>query len=141
MDDSSHLDQRRHERSSFAYPVDFKILSHQMESVYYNGYIENVSVSGAGILFEDKYGKVNLNELKNSKVKMSIIMPDGEKVALISGVRWISKDPAQKFIIRIGLQFENVEDWQLVAVKKLIRLKNKDHNMMWNLWENYERQL
>ena len=41
----------------------------------------------------------------------------------------------------MGVEFEKPEEWQLDAVKKLIRLKKKDHNMMWSLWEQFEKNL
>jgi hypothetical protein len=141
MNDSSFFDQRRHERSSFAYPVEIKILHQGDEMVTFSGYMENISVSGAGIYFEDRYGRVNIRELHESKVKISITMPNGEKIVLISNPRWIRKDVPQRLYIQAGLEFEHVEPWQLDAIKNLIRLKNKDHNMMWNLWESYENQL
>jgi hypothetical protein len=141
MDDSKGIDNRRHERSEFSYAIEFKILSHLNEHYFFSGYIENLSESGAGIIFEDRYGRVNGDDMKGSKMKLSIAMPSGEKVTLIAIVRWVRKDVPQPFFIQVGIQFENIEEWQMEAMKKLVRVKNKDHNMMWNLWEQYERHL
>lgn len=141
MDDSDGIDKRRHERSEFAYVIEFKILSNHNEHYSFRGYIENVSESGAGIVFEDRYGRANVDDIKGSKMKLSIVMPSGEKVTLISIARWVRKDVPQPFFIQVGIQFENIEEWQMDAIKKLVRVKNKDHNMMWNLWEQYERHL
>jgi hypothetical protein len=141
MTESGDISDRRHERSEFAYPIEFKILSQRYEQRSFNGYIENVSESGSGILFEDRYGRVNAEELKGTKVKLSIVMPSGEKVVFITLIRWVRKDSPQPFFIQLGIEFEHIEDWQLEAIQKLVRVKNKDHNMMWNLWEQYEKQL
>lgn len=141
MDDSAGIDKRRHERSELAYVIELKILSQQNDQYSFRGYIENVSESGAGIVFEDRYGRANFGGIKGSKIKLSIVMPNGETVTLISIARWVRKDSPQSFFIQVGIEFENIEEWQLDAIKNLVLVKNKDHNMMWNLWEQYERHL
>ena len=141
MDDAEGIDKRRHERSEFAYAIEFKILSHNNEHYSFSGYIENVSESGAGIFFEDRYGRANVDDIKGSKMKLSIVMPSGEKVTLISIARWVRKDVPEPFFIQVGIQFENIEQWQMDAITNLVGVKNKDHNMMWNLWEQYQRHL
>ncbi len=137
----SLADKRKDARSSFAYPIEIKILSQYSDSPTINGYMENVSVSGIGILFEDKYGRVSKEGLNESKVKVTIVMPHGEKVVVVCNTRWVRKDAPQPFFFQLGIQFDNIEDWQLEAIKKLINIKNKDQNMMWNLWEQYEKHL
>lgn len=141
MNDSDGIDKRRHERSELSYVIEFKILSQNIEHYTFRGYIENVSESGAGIVFEDRYGRANVYTIKGSKIKLSFSLPSGEKITLISTVRWFRGDEPQPFFIRVGIKFENIEQWQLDAVKKLIWVSNKDHNMMWTLWEQYEKNL
>lgn len=141
MRDASLAEKRKDVRSSFAYPIEIKILTHHSDSPSIHGYMENVSLSGLGILFEDRYGRVKTDDLKRSKVKITIIMPHGEKVVVVCTIRWVRKDAPQPFFVQLGIQFDDIEDWQLEAIKKLINIKNKDHNMMWNLWEQYERHL
>jgi len=141
MDDAEGIANRRHERSEFAYAIEFKILSLKNEQYSFHGYIKNVSVSGAGIVFEDRYGRANVDDIKGSKIKLTIVMPSGERVTLISIARRVRKDAPQPFFIQVGIEFEDIEEWQLNAIKKLMRDKKKDHSMMWNLWEQYERHL
>jgi c-di-GMP-binding flagellar brake protein YcgR len=139
MDDSEGIYKRRHKRTEFTYAIEFKILSRDTERYSFSGYIENVSDSGAGIVFEDRYGRAHMHDIKGSKIKLSIVMPDGEKVTLISTARWVRKDAHRPFFIQIGIEFENIEQWQMEEVKKLVLVEKKDHSMMWNLWEQYER--
>lgn len=141
MVDSHHIDQRKHQRSDFAYPVEIKIFSIRNKATEFDAYIKNISKGGACIQFEDKYGRVDFEELADAKIKITLFMPHGEKVILLSVVRRSEKDVPEQFFIKLGLQFENVEEWQMEAIKKLISLENKDQNMMWNLWEHFERQL
>jgi len=141
MNNTPSYDQRRHERIRFAYPVEIKILSPHIEQAIYEGYFDDVSIKGACLQFEDKFGRVMVGELTESKMRVSIKMPDGEKIIIISKVRWVKKDIPQKLHFTIGVEFENIEDWQLAAVKKLVSIKDKDHNMMWSLWDNYQKQI
>ena len=68
-------------------------------------------------------------------------MPQGNDVELISFIRWIKKDIYENMIVKVGIEFESLEEWQLKTIRRLISLKNKDQNMMWNLFENYEKNI
>jgi len=141
MNGSPIIDQRRHKRAIFAYPVELKILFKSGDLLNFSGYMENVSEGGAGLIFEDRYGRIDLGQLSKAKIKLSFVMPHGEKVTIISSPRWMRKDVPERFYIKMGVEFENPAEWQLNAVKKLIKLKKKDHNMMWSLWEQFEKNL
>ena len=133
--------RRRHERNEFIYPLELKIFSSLLTNTSFNGYIEDISASGAGIKFEDRYGRVLIDGLGGAGIKLIIRMPHGDDIALLSIIRWIKRDINQKMIVKVGIEFQTLEDWQLHAVKQLISLKNKDQNMMWNLFENYENNI
>jgi len=139
MDDSEGIDKRRHKRSEIAYVIELKLLGDKKDQYTFRGYIEDVSDSGARIVFEDRYGRVTVEDITGSKIKLSITMPDGDRMALISTSRWARKDMPERFHIQVGIEFENIEQWQLDAIQNLVQTKNKDHSMMWNLWEHYER--
>ncbi len=141
MENNNLIDRRKHRRSEFAYPVDIKFFSPHPDNTSFSSYMKDISVSGACIEFEDRYGRVNLEELPGFRVKITISMPSGGKISVLSRIKWIRKDTTRHFFIVMGVEFENMEDWQLEDIKKFISLKNKDHNMMWNLWEQYEKQL
>jgi len=68
-------------------------------------------------------------------------MPRGDDIALLSVIKWIRRDVTDNAIVKVGIQFQRMEDWQLKTIKQLISLKNKDHNMMWNLFDNYEKNV
>jgi len=141
MENDDLSEKRKFYRSEFAYTVEIKILSGPMDSTVFNGYIENISMGGACIQFEDKYGRVNPDELSETKMKLIISMPDGEKMAVLSSAKRIKRNTPAQFFIEIGIEFENLEDWQQKAVSKLIASKKKDQNMMWNLWEQFEKKV
>ncbi len=133
--------RRRHERTGFTYPLKLKIFSSKLTNISFIGYIEDISLSGAGINFEDRYGMVQIDGLSDSRVKLLIRMPHGDDIVLLSTIRWIRRDINQKLIVKVGIEFQKLEDWQIKTVKQLISLKNKDQNMMWNLFENYEKNI
>jgi len=134
-------DQRRAERTGFTYPLELKIFSSQLTNSSFSGYIEDISLSGAGINFEDRYGRVEIDGLKGKGAKLLVSMPHGDDIALLSTIMWIGRDMNEKMIVKVGIEFQRLEDWQLKTVKQLISLKNKDQNMMWNLFENYEKNI
>jgi c-di-GMP-binding flagellar brake protein YcgR len=140
MDNSDSIERRKFNRSEFAYPVEIIFLSELTEDTLFHGYIEDISMGGSCIQFEDKYGRLNTTRLSDTKVKLLVFMPDGEKVALLSRVKRIQMNTPKQFSIEIGVEFEDLEDWQEMAIKKLAASKKKDHNMMWNLWKQYEKK-
>jgi len=134
-------DRRIHERIGFTYPIELKIFSEQLTNISFNGYMEDISISGAGIKFEDRYGRVQIDGLKGEGAKLLVSMPHGDDIALLSTIMWIIRDRTERMIVKVGIAFQTLEDWQLKTVKQLISLKNKDQNMMWNLFENYEKNI
>ncbi len=135
------IERREHKRAEFAYPAVIKVFTDRSESIDIKAYLDNISMGGACIQFEDRYGRVKADELHKGKVKITITMPDGEKITFLSSVKRVQENVPRKFFIELGVGFDNVEDWQIDAIKTLVTMKNKDHNMMWSLWENFEKQL
>ena len=94
-------------------------------------------MSGACLQFDDKYGRLNLKGANNVKIKISFSVPNEDKVSILAIIRWITKEEVRTFSVKMGIEFQELDDWQLDIIEKLIGMKNKDHNMMWNLWEQY----
>ncbi|MEN8263142.1 MAG: PilZ domain-containing protein [Nitrospirota bacterium] len=141
MDNSDYIDRRKSDRSEFAYPVEIMFLSEIEDSTLFHGYIENISIGGSCIQFEDRYGRLSQANLSDTKVKLFLFMPEGEKVAVLSRVKRIQRNTPKQFFIEIGIEFENLEEWQEKAMKKLAASKKKDQNIMWNLWKQYEKKV
>ncbi|MBI5097978.1 MAG: PilZ domain-containing protein [Nitrospirae bacterium] len=137
-DDEDFSDRRKYPRSEFTYPAEFKIFSQNPEYLSFKGYLKDISISGACLQFEDKYGRFNIKESKNVKIKISFSIPHEEKVTIFAQIRWIKKVDPKTFYISLGIEFKDLEGWHLDVIEKLISMKNKDHNMMWNLWEQYD---
>ena len=141
MENDDLSDRRKFARSEFAYPVEIKILSGTMDNTVFNGYIENISLGGACVYFEDRYGRVDPVELSDTKMKLIIHMPEGEKMVVLSSAKRIIRNTPEQFFIEIGIEFENLEDWQEKALNKLMTSKKKDQNMMWSLWGQFEKKV
>ncbi len=141
MDNSDFIEKRNSERSEFAYPVEIMVLSESADNTLFHGYIENISMGGACVQFEDRYGRLNSTKLSDAKAKLFLFMPEGEKVAVLSRVKRIHMNTPKQFSIEIGVEVENLEDWQERAIEKLAASKKKDQNMMWNLWEQFEKKV
>ncbi len=141
MDNSDFVEKRKSERSEFAYPVEIMFLSEIADNTLFQGYIEDISMGGSCVQFEDRYGRLSSTELTDSKVKLFLFMPEGEKVAVLSRIKRIQMNTPKQFSIEIGVEFENLEDWQERAIEKLASSNKKDQNMMWNLWEKFEKKI
>ncbi|MBI5409547.1 MAG: PilZ domain-containing protein [Nitrospirae bacterium] len=137
--ESDSIDRRNFPRSVFTYPAEFKLFSRNAEYTSFNGCLKDISLSGACLEFEDRYGRFNLKNANNEKVKISFRDPRGDKVNVFAKIRWIKKPDPGSFTINIGIAFIDTESWQLEVIEKLIGMRNKDQNMMWDLWEKYEK--
>lgn len=140
MNDENPADRRRHERSDFSFPVELKLFARSSDFGTFSGFIQNMSISGACIQFEDKYGRIDIGSLKGSNIKVTVIMPEGENISFPCCIRWAVKDSTKIFAVNIGVEFTHVTDLHMTAIKDLINRKNKDRNMMWTLWEQYNNQ-
>lgn len=129
-------DKRRHPRSVFTYPVEFKVFTKKSPHLSFVGYLKDISLGGACLQFEDKYGRFNIDEVNDSKVKISFTILDGEKVSILARIQWIKKFGPRTGSVKIGIEFKDAEGWQLEVVERLIGMKNKDRSMMWNLWDS-----
>ena len=130
--------KRRHRRVKFVYPVEFKILSPGFENRPFRGLFSTISMRGAGFYFKDKYGLINPEEIEDSRIKLEINVLQEEQIILIARIRSVRRDDSkQDFSVLIGVEFEDLFDWQLEKLEKIISLRNKDRKMMWNLWEHY----
>jgi hypothetical protein len=77
-----------------------------------------------------------MDEAKDVKLKLTISIPREEKIFIFAFIRWIRKDK-QTFQAEMGIEFSELDYRNLAIIERLIGMKNKDHNMMWNLWEQY----
>ncbi len=126
-------------RSDFSFPVKISIYSKDFASKnIFDGYIQNMSMNGACLHFEDKYGRISMNSLKGTRVKLAIKVPRGDEVILNGSIHWARKEiPDHSFTIMIGVELREIAEWQVKQIEKFINLKNKDHKMLWSLLDQY----
>jgi hypothetical protein len=136
--EESFLNRRRHLRSVFTYPVEIKFISRKLESVSFVGYLKDISLGGAGLEIEDPYGRLNINEAKSGRVILTLNIPRENKTHVLAHIRWIEKKGGTGRV-EMGIAFKHLDYGDVTAIERLIGLKGKDHNMMWNLWEQYYR--
>jgi hypothetical protein len=140
-------DQRRYLRSVFTYPVEFKLFSQKVKDnrmlqnllVFvppFNGYLKDISLGGAAIQAEDRDGRFNVQEAEGSKVLLTLGVPHEGKVNVFAHIRWVKKEEGTSKI-RMGISFKNLEHKDLMLIERLIGMKGKDYNLLWNLWEQY----
>jgi hypothetical protein len=140
-------DQRGHLRSVFTYPVEFKLLSQKIEENHMlqkllvfvaplTGYLSDISLGGAAIQAEDRDGRFNIQEAESGRVLLTLSIPHGDKVNVPARIQWVKKEEGTSNIT-MGISFKSLDHKGLILIEKLIGLKGKDYNMLWNLWEQY----
>jgi hypothetical protein len=132
------VNRRRHLRSVFTYPVEFKLLSHRPEALSFAGYLKDISLGGACLEVEDPYGRLDIAEAKNGRVILGLNIPRENKTNVSAQVQWVRKKEGTSHV-KMGILFSDLDYRDSTVIERLIGLKSKDHNMMWNLWEQYYR--
>lgn len=144
--DDGARERRDYPRSEFTYPVEFRVFSRSSDSpsfnntnqTNFNGYLKDISLSGARLQFEDRYGRFDIKGMQHMRLKLTFKIPGGGRTSFFAEIRWIKKPDPKDFSIKMGIEFKEMEAWQSDAIGKLIGMRNKDHNMMWNLWEQHQ---
>lgn len=130
------LNRRRHPRSVFAYPVEFELFLKKGESASYTGYLKDISLGGAGLQINDPYGRFNLEKAENGTLRLAISIPREKRIHIFARIQWARKAESTSHV-DMGIAFKDLDYESSLLIEKLIGLKSKDHNMMWNLWEQY----
>jgi hypothetical protein len=81
---------------------------------------------------------LNINEVKNGKIILTLSIPRENKTNIQAHVQWIKRKEGT-FRTKMGISFKDINYGDAAVIERLIGLKSKDHNMMWNLWEQYYR--
>jgi hypothetical protein len=134
----STANRRSNPRSTFTYPVEFVLFAINADSTSFHGYLKDISLSGACLQFEDRYGRCRIGQDDKAKARITLRIPREETIYLFAHVQWITKNEKNSSF-KMGIAFKFMDDTKLMVIEKLMGLKNKDHNMMWNLWEKYEQ--
>ena len=132
------INKRKHLRSTFTYPVELKLFSQKADGIFFSGYLDNISQGGAGFNIDDKYGRIDINGIKNAKIKLTLNIPRENRINIFAYIQWAKKIKGTSEI-KMGIAFKDMSYNELTIIEKLIGLKSKDHNMLWNLWEQYEK--
>ncbi|MDY6842521.1 MAG: PilZ domain-containing protein [Thermodesulfobacteriota bacterium] len=102
-----------------------------------NAVIKDLSLGGACIEIDERYTPIDIDQLAKQIVKMNIRFPDKAKTPYILGsVRWFKREVKKgKYILRLGIQFEEMSEDTIRAIKEFIDLGIGDQNLLWDLWE------
>ncbi len=129
---------RRHDRYDFTYPLAFKLFSRDFGDLWIEGNLKDISMGGACIRVEDPYGRLSSKRVHDLRMKLKLSEPSGEKLLLLAVVRWSRSLKTEKGdVTLIGVEFDGLLEWQEERLQHLIKLKGKDHKMLWSLWDNF----
>jgi c-di-GMP-binding flagellar brake protein YcgR len=98
-------------------------------------------MNGATIQGKDKYGLVDTTTI-NARAKIELDIFQQEKVFLFARVRSvIEADPDHDFTYLIGVEFEELEEWQEEIIIRIFNMRDKEHKMIWNLLDRNQEEV
>ncbi len=125
-----------------SYPLELTLFSPNLLEKSFIGYIKNLSTEGACIQLEDKYNRFDIIEQRDARIELEIDVPQGERISLNTRICWIKKDAAQPcFSILIGLEFNELNEWQLEQIDRLARIRKIDNRMIHDLYDHHMKQI
>lgn len=134
-------EQRKYSRLTVSYPLKLTLCSPDHMDKSFTGYFKNVSAQGACVQLEDRYNRFDMIDKQESWIELVIDVPLGKQVSLNTRICWIKKDSLQKsFSILIGLEFKAIREGQLEQIKRLSRIRKKDHQMLHELFDHHVQQ-
>lgn len=132
---------RRHNRTEFTYPLAFKLFSQDFGDHWIEGNLKDISMGGACIRIEDPYGRLRSKQVLDLRMKLKLSEASGEQLLLLAVVRWMRNHKTEKGVVTlIGVEFDGLLEWQEERLQHLIKLRGKDHKMLWSLWDNFVRE-
>jgi hypothetical protein len=135
-------EKRGHTRLLLSYPLELTLFSPNLLEKSFIGYIKNLSTEGACIQLEDKYNRFDIIEQKDARIELEIDVPQGERISLNTRICWIRKDAPQPcFSILIGLEFTELNEWQLQQIDRLAKIRKIDNRMIHNLYDHHMKQI
>ena len=134
--------KRRSRRVKFVYPITLKIFSKGASSRVLMCFFKSISMNGATIQGKDQYGLVDPTTIINARVKIELNIFQKEKVFLFARVRSvIEADLEQDSSYLIGVEFEELEEWQEEIINRIFDLRDKEHKMIWNLLDRNQEEV
>lgn len=132
-------DRRKHRRSDLYHPIRFKLFSRDHVAPTFDGYLKDISLGGARIGLDDPYGQVNRKALEGVRTKLHVTLPENEHLHLLCVVCWVkARGQAKGAEVELGLQFVQMESWQLEKIQLFMALRHTDYTMFWNMWDTYQ---
>ncbi len=135
-------EKRVHTRLILSYPLELTLFSPNLLEKSFIGFIKNLSTKGACIQLEDKHNRFDIIEQRDSWIELEIDVPQGEHISLNTRICWIRKDaPQHCFSILIGLEFKELNEWQLEQIDRLAKIRKIDYGMIHDLYDHHMKQI
>ena len=136
------LEKRGHTRLILSYPLELTLFAPNLLDKSFTGYIKNLSTKGICIQLEDKQNRFDIIEQRDSWIELEIDVPGGERFSLNTRISWIRKDTSHHcFSILIGLEFDELNEWQLEQIDRLAKIRKIDNRMIHNLYDQHIKQI
>jgi c-di-GMP-binding flagellar brake protein YcgR len=140
MENTTDANRRRDPRADVYHPIRFKLFSRDVATPPSDGYLKDLSVSGARVGLDDQYGQFSRKTLAGLRTKLNITLPEGDTLQLLCVVCWAKPAGAtESSEFEIGLKFVDIEPWQLEKIQQFLSSRHNDQTMLWNMWDAYQQ--
>ena len=134
-------EKRRHVRAELPTMVTMKVFSREgreKKAITLKGIIDDLSIGGVSVEVDERYMPIDVDQLVEQIVKMEIHFPKNKKNPYILGsIRWIKREVAKgSSVLQLGIQFVDITEENLKALKNFLELGSGDQNLLWNLWDS-----
>ena len=132
-------DQRRFRRAVLTHPIRFKLFARDARLAPTVGYVKDMSLGGARIRIQDRFGQVQATALRGQRAKLEITLPDGDTLHVVSLVTWVKRPiTARQEEVELGVQFELLEGTQLQKISALLAMRHTDRTLLWSMWDSFQ---
>lgn len=130
-------ERRKSPRADVYHPIRLKLFSPDAHLAPFEGFLKDISTGGARVGFDDPYGQVRPLTLKGLRAKLEIAFPESDTVQLLGLVCW-SRPSGTSGQIDLGLEFTDVEPWQIEKIQAFMAIRHTDQTVFWNMWDAYQ---
>lgn len=103
----------------------------------YNGFMKNLSMGGMRAYMSEGYNPLDVDNLLGKRITVELSIPSSnERLDLDGKILWGMREGLGKKSLVVGIHFIDISPADLNSLQQLLSVGNRDHNMLWDLWDN-----
>jgi hypothetical protein len=134
-------ERRREKRHEIYHPIRIFIVDPEWVQyglpARYDGFVSNLSREGMCIYLQEGHNPLDIDDLLGRRIKIEINIPFvSQRFFLLGEVRWGTRAGQARHVVLLGMRFVEMTRFHLQNIEKFLAVDDKDHNMLWDLWDS-----